>query len=299
MKILGLVLFMALAPAQDSPDKAAAADAVYQAKDWAKALALYADLAQAQPANARFWYRLGYCSQQLGRHEKALDAFQQAEAKGAPPLIVKYNIVAVLATMGQSAKALDKLDELMKAGYANVDQLTTDADLHSLRADARFVGFVEQAKKNRAPCDYDPLYRQFDFWVGDWDVVRTDNGMAAGLSHIERVIGNCVIWESWTSLGNSGYTGKSYNIYNPDYKRWEQFWVDSAGTMIHFYGKLNDGVMDFYTDDVPQADGSTLKRHLQFFNQSPDRVRQFSQGSKDGGKTWNVEYDLTYNRKKS
>jgi len=27
-------------------------------------------------------------------------------------------------------------------------------------------------------------------------------------------------------------------------------------------------------------------------------VRQFSQGSTDGGKTWNVEYDFTYVRKK-
>jgi len=30
----------------------------------------------------------------------------------------------------------------------------------------------------------------------------------------------------------------------------------------------------------------------------PDKVRQFSRGSTDGGKTWNVEYDFTYTRKK-
>jgi len=29
----------------------------------------------------------------------------------------------------------------------------------------------------------------------------------------------------------------------------------------------------------------------------PDKVRQFSRGS-TGGKTWNVEYDFTYTRKK-
>jgi hypothetical protein len=28
----------------------------------------------------------------------------------------------------------------------------------------------------------------------------------------------------------------------------------------------------------------------------PDKVRQFSQGSKDDGKTWSVEYDSTYER---
>jgi hypothetical protein len=162
------------------------------------------------------------------------------------------------------------------------------------------VGYtlVEQAKHNQAPCDYTAENRQFDFWVGDWDVVSTQASTPAGLSHIERTIGNCVIWENWTSIGNPGYTGKSYNIYNANFKRWEQFWVDSQGGMIHFYGNLDHSIMDFYTDEIPQPDGTKLKRHLQFFNLGPDKVRQFSQGSTDGGQTWSVEYDLTYNRKK-
>jgi len=96
----------------------------------------------------------------------------------------------------------------------------------------------------------------------------------------------------------TGYAGKSYNVYNPSMKRWEQFWVDNAGGMIHFYGGLRNGVMDFYTDDIPQASGPPLKRHLQFFNLDANTVRQFSQGSTDGGKTWNAEYDFTYNRAK-
>lgn len=147
------------------------------------------------------------------------------------------------------------------------------------------------------PCDRAESH-QFDFWLGDWNVVGTKSKTPAGTSHIERTIGNCAIWENWTSLGTSGYTGKSYNAYDPNLKRWEQFWVDNAGDTIYFYGNLREGVMDFYTDEIPQPDGTRLKRHLQFFNLGPDTVRQFSQGSKDGGKTWTVEYDLTYSRKK-
>lgn len=74
--------------------------------------------------------------------------------------------------------------------------------------------------------------------------------------------------------------------------------MDNVGGMIHFYGGLKEGVMDFYTDDQPQPEGTKLRRHLQFFKQGADQVRQFSQGSTDGGKTWSVEYDFTYNRKK-
>ena len=68
-----------------------------------------------------------------------------------------------------------------------------------------------------------------------------------------------------------------------------------AGVMF-FHGGLKEGVMDYWTDDVPQKSGGSLLRHLQFFNLGPDKVRQFSQGSTDGGKTWHVEYDLIYTR---
>ncbi len=134
--------------------------------------------------------------------------------------------------------------------------------------------------------------------MGEWDVVSTADNLPRGPTRIERELGNCVIWENWTSLG-SPYVGKSYNISNTSPKRWEQFWVDSTGGLMHFYGNLSNGTMDFWTDDISQPDGSKLKRHLQFFNQGPDKVRQFSQGSKDADKTWFVEYDLTRNRKKA
>jgi len=54
--------------------------------------------------------------------------------------------------------------------------------------------------------------------------------------------------------------------------------------------------MDFYTDAILQAEGKTLTRRLRFYNLAPDRVRQLSEGSTDGGKTWTVEYDFTYQR---
>ena len=49
---------------------------------------------------------------------------------------------------------------------------------------------------------------------------------------------------------------------------------------------------------VAQPTGLALYRHLQFFKLREDGVRQFSQGSTDGGKTWSMEYDFTYVRKK-
>jgi len=278
--------------------RAAAADRAYQSKEWAKAEPLYAELVQAQPDNARNWYRYGVCVQANGKHQAALDALQKAKDKGAPVSNVEYTLAAVYASMGQSAQAWQQLEDAIKQGYGQPDQMSSDPDLGSIRSDARFAALLEKAKHNQSPCTYTPENWQFDFWIGDWDVVTTKDSSPAGISHIERVIGDCVIWENWTSL-SSGYAGKSYNTYNSSLKRWEQFWVDNVGGMVHFYGGLTNGVMDFYTDETPQPDGTKIKRHLQFFNLGANKVRQFSQMSTDGEKTWTVEYDLTYNRKRS
>ena len=74
-----------------------------------------------------------------------------------------------------------------------------------------------------------------------------------------------------------------------------RYWY-RLGVAAQASGALKESVMDFWTDDIPQPDGTKLRRHLQFFNLGPDKVRQFSQGSKDGGKTWSVEYDFTYTK---
>lgn len=152
----------------------------------------------------------------------------------------------------------------------------------------------QQPAAKPVPCAA-PEFRQFDFWVGDWDVASAKDGVHRGTSHVSREMGDCVVWENWASAGNP-YFGKSYNTYNVNLKRWEQYWVDNAAGVIFFHGDLKDNVMDYWTDDVPQTGGGALRRHLQFFNLGPDKVRQFSQGSTDAGKTWHVEYDLTYTR---
>lgn len=207
-----------------------------------------------------------------------------------------FDMACAYSATGQKDKAIEVLTEAVKQGYAQPDRLSSEPSLQLLKGDPRFSALLDKAAHNQKPCAYNAENRQFDFWVGDWNAVDATTGITAGSSRIEKELGECVIWENWTSA-NSNFKGKSYNVYNPDLKRWEQFWVDNVGGMTHFYGELKDGVMDYWTDDITQPDGSKLKRHLQFFNLSPDKVRQFSQKSTDGGKTWTLDYDLTYNRR--
>ena len=216
---------------------------------------------------------------------------------GVPTGIAEYGMALAYASTKDPEKAFQYLQKAMQDGFSEPDRLAGDQELAALRSDARFAKLVEQATHNFKPCAYNPQNRQFDFWIGEWDVVTADASSPAGSSKIELILGDCVVQENWKSAGNIGYEGKSYNNYNPDLHRWEQFWVDNGGGMIHFYGELKDGVMDYWTDEIPQKDGTKLKRHLQFIPSGADKVRQFSQGSTDGGKTWHVEYDFIYNRK--
>ena len=278
------------------PDLGQKADAAYQSEQWLAASGLYRRLAELQPANPRNWMRLAVSLHKLGQNAPSLEALEKARQSGAPASAVKYETALIEAANQNETAALDALGEAVAQGRGRPDLMLAEADFHALHHNSRFVALVAQARKNDAPCEYRSESRQFDFWLGDWSVSTTQEHTSAGRSHIESAIGGCAIWENWTSSGDSGYTGKSYNSYNVEQKRWEQFWVDNQGGMIHFTGGLEEGVMDFRTEEIPQPDGTVLQRHLRFFKLPTGQVRQLSEGSTDKGRTWSVEYDFTYTR---
>ncbi|WP_348261366.1 hypothetical protein P8935_16370 [Telmatobacter sp. DSM 110680] len=276
----------------------AAADKTYTTQNWADAESQYTALTQRSPENPRFWYRLSVSARQEKHYEVALSAMQKAKTLGAsknlPNFIADYEIAIILAGMGDADRALASLKASANGGFSQPNRLANDPEWSSLRSNPQFMALSKQVQHNAAPCE-DAEFRQFDFWIGDWDVASASDGTHQGSSHVAKEMDGCVIWENWTSAGGP-YFGKSYNTWNVNLKRWEQYWVDNAAGVIFFHGGIKDGVMDYWTDDVPLPTGGTLLRHLQFFNLGPDKVRQFSQGSNDGGKNWHVEYDFIYTK---
>jgi hypothetical protein len=153
-----------------------------------------------------------------------------------------------------------------------------------------------------------PAHRQFDFWLGEWDVIPNPATAAAlpataagapqkpGLNVITAIDGGCVLLESWTS---GPQTGHSFNIYDRTRQQWHQTWVDNTGGLHEYWGGLAGGNMVFM-GQVPLGPAAKFSGRrtirLTFFPLGPDRVRQFSEALNVDG-TWSVNYDLIYTRR--
>lgn len=154
------------------------------------------------------------------------------------------------------------------------------------------------AQTQKSPCITNPVYRQFDFWIGEWDVFGL-SGKKAGDSKVELILDSCIVFENWQSA-NAGYAGKSFNTYNAITNQWQQTWVDNVGGSTEFLeGEFNGDKMIFRTKPFPFSKDTIASRRLTFYNLSADKVRQHGEITKDNGVTWKTEYDLEYRRKKS
>ena len=79
-----------------------------------------------------------------------------------------------------------------------------------------------------APCST-PAHREFDFWLGEWEV-RAPDGKLAGINRIEREYDGCVLHERYTT--ERGYRGESLNVYDAARGVWHQTWVDNTGVLL-------------------------------------------------------------------
>lgn len=272
-----------------------AGDAAYDKQDWAQAALKYGAFTRRFQAAGRTWYRLGASAGALGRWPEAIAAYRQADAMGVPPMFAAYNLACAYARAGQVDSSFAVLGHAIDRGWSNPQALDSDADLAALRGDPRFAALHERADRARYPCKYRPESRAFDFWVGDWEVHDNQHGQGlAGHSHVERIVGDCVIFENWT--GTMGGTGKSFNSFNTETGTWQQNWMDDVGDVSNFEdGHVKDGTLSFVAHKKDAAGKPFLSR-LTFFDLGPDEVRQLGEQSSDDGKTWTVRYDFDYRR---
>lgn len=279
----------ALAP---TADLIQSADSLYARGAWADAAQAYRALTVADAGNARYWGRYGMALHQLGLYGEAVMALRRAEAIGHHPLTM-FNLACALSRNDEADEALNWLQRSAESGFTNLAAVESDEDLEPLRRHPRWAGVQQTFARVARPCEFDDRFRQFDFWIGDWDVVSSQ-GQPAGQSHVERILNSCVIFENWTGL--SGMNGKSFNFIDPHTGQWRQTWVDDKGDAHEYAGEFVDGEIRFKRESRAR-DGHRVLHRLTFFSVGAGHVRQLGEHSDDEGATWIVDYDLHYHRK--
>ena len=155
------------------------------------------------------------------------------------------------------------------------------------------MGALHAQVQAAAPCDQ-PAFRQFDFWVGDWEV-RDPRDRVVGHNVITAEQDGCVLVERWRSV--TGNTGISINYYEPRSARWKQTWI-SPSLILEMTGDFRDGVLTL--QGPMQYIGTNQTTWLRgVWTPLPDgRVRQHFVESRDEGKTWQEWFDGYYVRRK-
>lgn len=138
-------------------------------------------------------------------------------------------------------------------------------------------------------------HRQFDFWIGDWDV-RGGDGRALGTNRITSILGGCALQEEWSSA-NGKVRGVSINAFDPDDRRWHQEWVDTSPSRLTISGGLVDGRMVMEQRGAASADGKVQVQRITWTPLDGGWVRQHWEVSADGGTTWKTAFDGYYARR--
>lgn len=132
------------------------------------------------------------------------------------------------------------------------------------------LGYLTRAHPG-SPC-MAPSYREFDFWVGAWDVEST-GGAPIGTNLVRTRADGCIVEENWVSRG--GGSGRSINTYDAETGLWGQTWVSAnAAGHLRMYGGLDaDGRMILEGKRVTTT-GTEIFDRYEWTPLSGGRVRQ-------------------------
>jgi hypothetical protein len=153
------------------------------------------------------------------------------------------------------------------------------------------AGVAGLPHSSAAPACTAPEYRQFDFWIGDWDAFDIDNpSTPVARARVQRILEGCVLLEDYQ--GVDGSHGESFSIYDGSRKVWHQSWVTNRGKLLIIEGSLEDGAINLSGGDQDATGRQRLVRGA--WKPVSGGVRETAVTSTDGGKTWNPWFDILF-----
>lgn len=295
--VIVLLTFFCVTRSGAQTEQQRAAAQAWNAKDWSRVVELYSAIAAADTTLPVPHVRMGAALVGLSRYADAKKELVIAERRGAPVFQTAGWMALADAGSGRIDSAFAQLDRATAAGLLLIPPPADSMPQWAkLKSDQRYKTFLTNVDRNARPCMYDDKFKEFDFWLGSWDVRPKQAPLnPPARSDITKSNEGCVVHEQWHGLGNSG---ESYNIYDRTRQKWYQYWVDNFGGLHEYSGTYSDNAMR-YEGTTPIGAGSAgrVQTRLTFFKISADTVRQFSESLQPGG-AWTVNYDFIYTRRK-
>ena len=154
------------------------------------------------------------------------------------------------------------------------------------------------AQNQPKPCSSEQS-KQFDFWLGRWDLEWTDaqGKKQTGTNVINKILDGCVIEENFNGGGSPEYLGKSHSMFDAPSGMWKQTWVDSSGSYLDFVGEFKDGKMMLWREFTGK-EGKKVKQRMIFSNILADSIEWNWESSTDDGQTWKTNWKVLYKRQK-
>jgi hypothetical protein len=150
---------------------------------------------------------------------------------------------------------------------------------------------VSAAEPQKSPSCTAPEYRQFDFWVGDWNAYDMDKAeTVVAHNRVDSILDGCVLREDYQDT--SGHKGQSFSIYDASRKVWHQTWVTNRGELLVIEGKFQNGEMTLVGAD--KTTDRTERQVRGIWKPADGGVRETAVTSTDGGKTWKPWFDMMF-----
>lgn len=287
-----LGLAMASATLAQDPALEAEASSALAGQDFEKAARLYQELTSQQPDNGAFWFSLGAAQQGLEQHAKASKSYRESHRLGNQAGVSAFRTARMHGQLGDEDAALSWLETAADDGMRVSSKLVKQmAEFQNLHENGRF----EVALAGLAPCGA-AAHRQFDFWVGEWDVrpVNPPPGPAAppAFNDISLSQDGCTLIERYQS--GPVYTGTSLSFYDRSRDLWHQTWIDNQGGPLYIEGKFQDGKMALWGPE-----GTQPRSRVTWEAQSDGSVTQHWQTTADEGKSWTTVFHGRYTRRQA
>jgi len=145
----------------------------------------------------------------------------------------------------------------------------------------------------------------FDFLHGSWTIANRK---------LARPLAGDDEWETFPAAGecrpilnglgnvdeflcpDRDFYGATMRLYDQEAGQWSIYWASSRTGRLDppVLGEFKDGRGDFYGDD--SLDGTPIKVHFIWTNETPDSARWEQEFSTDGGQTWVSNWVMDFTR---